>query len=273
MLAQLPARFSLKPVLAMLAALLVAACMQTNEITGRDQFMMIPASEDSRLGLEAMQQVKDNAPVLTTGPMAERVKRIGQRIARVSDKPDMTWEFVVIDEPQLNAWALPGGKVAVYAKMMQEIDDDQQLAAVLGHEIAHAVLRHGAEQMSRAQAQNVAIAGLGVAVGASTDSQTAGMAVALGSLAAKGLVQLPHSRFMELEADHIGTRYMARAGYDPRASVALWQRMNSLKEGGGGQPVWLSTHPADDKRIRELQARMPVYMQEYRATVGQPAPN
>lgn len=248
-----------------LAALTLAACMTTNEVTGRSQFIIIPPSQDAALGLEAMNEVKKTAPVQTTGAQAERVQRIGARIAAISDNPGLDWEFVVIDEPVLNAWALPGGKVAIYRKMVDSFPSDEELAAVIGHEIAHAVLRHGAEQMSRAQMQNLLIIGAGVAVGAATeDDETTQMAVGLASLATAGFVQLPHSRKMELEADHVGTIYMAKAGYDPRASVRLWQRMKTLKEGGGQPPTFLSTHPSDDKRISRLEERMAEYLSYYR---------
>lgn len=243
--------------------LLMTACLAENTVTGRSQFIIIPPSQDAALGLEALNEVKKSAPVVTSGTMAERVQRIGARIATISDKPDLEWEFIVIDEPVLNAWALPGGKVAVYRKMLDNLNDEQ-LAAVLGHEVAHAVLRHGAEQMSRAQAQNMAIVGLGVLVSSQTeDQQTAQMAVGLGALAAQGFVALPHSRKMELEADHIGTIYMAKAGYDPRNAVTLWQKMAQLKD-GGGPPTFLSTHPSDDNRIARLNARMEEYLSYYR---------
>lgn len=254
----------IRKVLIVASVLFLSACMAENSVTGRSQFIMIPPSQDVALGLEALNQVKETAPVVTTGAMATRVQRIGERIARISDKPDLPWEFIVIDEPVLNAWALPGGKVAIYRKMLDNLND-QQLAAVIGHEVAHAVLRHGAEQMSRAQAQNMAIVGLGVLVSSQTeDQQMAQMAVGLGALAAQGFVSLPHSRKMELEADHIGTIYMAKAGYDPRNSITLWQKMAQLKEGGGSQPTFLSTHPSDDKRIDRLSARMDEYLSYYR---------
>lgn len=253
-----------RTVFAVVSLLLLSACLAENSVTGRSQFIMIPPSQDAALGLEALNEVKKTAPVVTEGRMAARVQRIGQRIAAISDKPNLPWEFIVIDEPVLNAWALPGGKVAIYRKMLDNLDDNQ-LAAVMGHEVAHAVLRHGAEQMSRAQAQNLAIIGLGVLVSSQTeDQETAQMAVGLGALAAQGFVALPHSRKMELEADHIGTIYMAKAGYDPRHAVALWQTMSRLKEGGGAQPTFLSTHPSDDKRIGRLQARMDEYLSYYR---------
>jgi predicted Zn-dependent protease len=243
----------------------VAACT-TNEITGRSQLITIPASQDAALGLEAMNEVKKTAPVRTTGPMAERIQRIGKRIAAISHRPDMDWEFVVIEEDVMNAWALPGGKIAVYSKMANTFTDDEEIAAVMGHEIAHAILRHGAEQVSRGQIQQAAVLGVGVAAGVATeDAQMAQLAIQLGSLAAAGFVQLPHSRNMELEADDIGTLYMARAGYDPRASVRLWQKMKQLKDGQGAPSPFFSTHPSDDKRIERLQNKMDTYLAEYRA--------
>lgn len=242
----------------------LTACLSENSVTGRSQFIIIPPSQDAALGLEAMQQVKKTAPVVTTGPMARRVEEMGQRIARVSDRPDMDWEFIVIDEPVLNAWALPGGKIAIYRDMLDNLTDEQ-LAAVVGHEIAHAVLRHGAEQVSRAQAQNAAILGLGVLVGSQTDDQNmTQLAVSLGALASQGFVALPHSRKMELEADHVGAIYMAKAGYDPRNAISLWQKMSSLKGEGGGQPTFFSTHPSDDNRIERLRENMPEYLAYYR---------
>jgi predicted Zn-dependent protease len=251
---------------AALSFLLLAACVTTNDVTGRTQFITIPPSQDVALGAQALQEVKaSETPVLTSGPLVARAQRIGKRIPAISDKPDLPWEFVVIDEPVLNAWALPGGKVAMYREMMESFPDDNELAAVVGHEIAHAVLRHGAEQMSRAQVQQLVIVGAGVAVGAATeDTETAQLAIGLGSLAAQGFVQLPHSRKMELEADHVGAIYMARAGYDPRGAVRLWKKMKTMKEGGSQQPTFLSTHPSDDKRIKRLEERMPEYLAERR---------
>lgn len=244
--------------------LFLTACVTTNSVTGRSQFITIPASQDEALGVQALTEVKkSNKNVRTSGKQVERVKRIGKRVVAVSDRPGLNWEFIVIDEPVLNAWALPGGKVAVYAKMIENLTDEE-LAAVLGHEAAHAILRHGAEQVSRAQAQQLAIVGLGAIVSSQTqDEQTTQLAVGLGSLAAQGFVALPHSRSMELEADHVGTIYMARAGYDPRSAPKLWRKMTKLKEGGSKTPTFLSTHPSDGKRIERLEARMSEYVAVY----------
>lgn len=247
---------------ALIAGLMLVACTVENTVTGRSQFIIIPPSQDAQLGLDALNQVKESTDIVASGPMADRVKRIGHRIAAISDRPDMDWEFIVIDEQVLNAWALPGGKVAIYRKMMENLNDEQ-LAAVIGHEIAHAVLRHGAEQLSRAQAQQLAIVGIAAVVGSQRGEEDAQLAATLATLAGQGFVALPHSRKMELEADHIGTIYMAKAGYDPRAAVSLWRKMATLKD-GGGPPTFLSTHPSDSKRIERLESRMPEYLEAYR---------
>ncbi len=259
----------MKRISALLLGLMLAACMQTNSITGRNQFITIPAKQDAIMGAQAFAEVSKNAPVLRKGAMADRVKRIGDRIARISDAPNMAWEFVVINEPVLNAWALPGGKIAIYRKMLDSFNTDAEIAAILGHEVAHAVLRHGAEQVSRAQLQQLIIVGLGVATAAATeDKHTTQLAMQLGTLAAAGFVALPHSRNMELEADDIGTVYMARAGYDPRFAIAVWQKMKNLKEGAEQPPTWLSTHPNDDKRIERLTSKMGFYQGEYHRAIG-----
>ncbi len=254
---------TLRLICVLLFASLVGACTTTNEITGRKQLNFYSAEQGAALGASAFAEVQKTAPVLQRGPMVDRVERLGARIAAVSHAPDMDWEFVVIDEDVLNAWALPGGKVAFYTKMLDLFPNDDQLAAIMGHEIAHAVLRHGAERMSRAQLQQMAILGVGVAAGAVTDdSDTARLAVALGSLAAQGFVALPHSRFTELEADDVGALYMARAGYDPRGAVDVWETMATQKD--GSVPEFLSTHPDDGRRAERLNAKMDCYLYVFR---------
>ena len=247
--------------------LVLTGCI-TNTITGRSQFIMFDASQDSKLGLSAFNEVKKSAPLVTTGYQINRINRIGLRIAAVSDRPEFDWDFILIDEPTLNAWALPGGKIAIYSKMAEALSDEE-MAAVLGHEIAHAVLRHGAESLSRTQIQELTVTVAAAAASTQVEDRESKVLVAtLASLAADGFVRLPHSRFMELEADDIGTLYMARAGYDPRGAVSLWRKMATLKE-GGGPPKFLSTHPADDKRIERIESKMPRYIDAYRNAKNQ----
>ena len=185
------------------------------------------------------------------------------RIAAVSDRPDFPWEFIAIKSDQLNAFALPGGQAAVYTKMLDSFTDEE-LAAVMGHEIAHAVLRHGMEQVSRGQATGAFVGIIGAVVGGGEENaDTQKGAMELASLVSAVGVSLPHSRKMELEADHIGTIYMARAGYDPRKAVVLWKKMAALSAGAQKPPKWLSTHPTDTTRIERLEERMDEYMAIY----------
>lgn len=245
-------------------AFLLGACSTTpNPITGRNQLLLMSPEEGAALGLEAMNEVKKTAKVVTAGPQARRVAALGAKLAAVSHKPELDWEFIVIDEDVLNAWALPGGKIAVYTKMLEAFPSDNELSAIMGHEIAHAVLRHSAENASRQQVQQITVAGVAVAAGAATgDDEIANTALIAGSALASTFVQLPHSRFMELEADDIGAVYMARAGYDPRGAVRVWQEMKRLSQ-GGSTPTFLSTHPNDDQRIKRLESKMPEYVEIY----------
>jgi len=243
---------------------LLSSCFTDNQLTGRSQFISIPESQDAAMGLQAFNEVKEQVKVISSGPMAERVSRIGRRIAAVSDKPNLDWEFAVIDEDVMNAWALPGGKLAFYRPMVENFTDGE-LAAVMGHEIAHAILRHGAEQVSRAQMQQLLVSAAVVGTAVATEDEGKAQTVAvLSGLAVNGFVALPHSRAMELEADWIGTRYMARAGYDPRNAVSLWQKMAQMKDGKGAPPPFMSTHPTDGKRISLINDRMDEFMADYR---------
>jgi predicted Zn-dependent protease len=161
----------------------------------------------------------------------------------------------VIENDEPNAFALPGGKVGVNTGLFQVAKNDDQLAAVMGHEVAHAIARHGAERMSQQVLMQVGLAGLGVA----TDQTTAGLAAQAATL----VVTLPYSRTQEAEADHIGLIYMAEAGYDPRQAVALWQNFEAF--GGGNPPEFLSTHPAPGSRIENLKRLLPEVMPIYEA--------
>jgi predicted Zn-dependent protease len=160
---------------------------------------------------------------------------------------------------------MPGGKVMVYTGLIERLDaSDAELATVLGHEIAHALREHSRERISRAYAEQLALAGLAVATGAGDTT------MALAQQVSAVTFQLPHSREQEAEADRIGLELMARAGYDPNAAVTLWQKMAKLG-GGGGPPEFLSTHPSDESRIRDLQAMVPKVLPLYEAAKAQAA--
>jgi predicted Zn-dependent protease len=163
-----------------------------------------------------------------------------------ADAPGWKWEVNVITSDEVNAWCMPGGKIAVYTGLLTKLNPtDEELAAVMGHEIAHALREHGRERASEQMAQQIGVGVLGAALGfGDTSAQLAQTLLDV-------TLSLPHSRTQETEADRIGVELAARSGYDPRAAVSLWQKMGKL--GGGKPPEWMSTHPSDQNRIRDLQ--------------------
>ncbi len=247
----------------LLALVLLLGC-STVPYTDRTRFMVLDERQDISLGLSAFQQVLEEERVLTDPQATRQLQRVGRAIADVADKPSFDWEFALIDDAEtVNAFALPGGKLAVYTGLYPVAQDEAGLATVMGHEVAHALARHGAERMS----QGMALEAIGVALSVAASGQSAGVQQAV--MQAYGLgsqvgVMLPFSRQMESEADHIGLILMAKAGYDPRVSVGLWERMSALS-GGAGPPDFLATHPSSTTRIAQLQEWMPEALQYFDA--------
>jgi predicted Zn-dependent protease len=231
----------------------LTAC-ETAPVTGRNQLILVDDAQVQQLGLQAYQEMKQKQPLSGDQALNSRVQRVGRDIARISPKPDWDWEFSLFENDSPNAFALPGGKVGVNTGLFKAARDDDQLAAVIGHEVAHAIARHGAERMSQGQ---LAQAG-GAAVGIATGNQA--YVGAYSALAQFGFM-LPNSRTQESEADHIGLLYMAKAGYDPRAAVSLWQNMQEI--GGNGPTEWMSTHPSPGNRITRLEELMPEALAVY----------
>ncbi len=240
------------------SVLLLAACAQA-PVTGRQQFILVSEDQMDQAGAQAYRQVIRKEGVARDQELQRRVETVGSRIAGVSGIADAKWEFTVIDDRTPNAFALPGGKVAVNVGLFKVVQNDEQLAAVLGHEIAHVGARHAAERVSQ---QMIEQGGLQV-LGAATQSQAI---VQLAAAAATVGITLPYSRTQEAEADEIGLMYMARAGFDPRQAIALWQNME--RAAGEGPIEFLSTHPSPGSRIERLQALMPKALAEYRAASG-----
>jgi metalloendopeptidase OMA1, mitochondrial len=239
------------------AGLVLAALLgcQAAPVTGRNQLIVLPESQDAQMGLDAYQQILAESKVSTDQALNRRVQEVGRRIAAASPHPEWEWQFTLIENDEPNAFALPGGKVGVNTGLFQVAENDAQLAAVVGHEVAHAIARHGAERMSQEVLVQAGLAGLGLATGPAY-SEMAAQAATL-------VVTLPYSRTQESEADHIGLIYMAEAGYDPREAIALWQNFESF--GGERPPEFLSTHPAPGSRIQNLQALLPEAMPIYEA--------
>jgi len=244
-----------------LLALLAATC-STVPVTGRKSFNLVPDSQVNALGEQAFQSVKAKSHLITSGADHARLLRVGKRIAAVAEAPDFDWEFALIDDPKTaNAFCLPGGKVAVYTGILPITRDDNGLAVVLSHEIAHAIARHGSERMTDDLALQLAGAGLQeVLQSRSATTQQVAMA-AFGAGSTLGIV-LPFSRSQESEADHIGLVLMGRAGYDPHAAPEFWRRM--MASGKGSPPEFLSDHPSDERRTRDLERWMPEALAEYR---------
>lgn len=236
-------------------AVLLSGCYTVPE-TNRKAFNIMSADEEMKLGFSAFEQMKKEVPISNNAAARALVEKVGKKIAAVAPLPNAQWEFVVFESKEANAFCLPGGKVGVYTGILPITKDEAGLATVLGHEVAHAVARHGGERISVAKAAE--LGGALVAAGTSGSKYTGYYQQAYGLTANLG-VALPHSRSNEAEADRIGLIYMARAGYDPEAAVGFWQRFAAYnRQAGGSQTPWfLRTHPLDEDRIKEIQQWIP----------------
>lgn len=255
-------------------ALVLAACAQVDG-TGRKQLLLTSAADENRLGAEAYTQVKAEEKPCRDPAAIAFVERVGKRLAAVAPDKGFTYEFTVLDSAAVNAFCLPGGKVAVYTGILPYARNEAGLAAVLGHEIAHAIARHGGERMSQQQAQQALGGAVQTALAAAhVTPTTANTTMLLFGAGAQFGAILPYSRAHESEADHLGLMYMARAGYDPQEAVGFWQRFATL---GGGGPSFLSTHPASADRAEALTALQPEAQALYLAAAnrygpGEPVP-
>jgi metalloendopeptidase OMA1, mitochondrial len=257
------ARILVSTVIALLAVVL-SGC-NTVPVTGRSQFNIMSTSQEAQLGLASFDQLKTNTPISKDPAANALVQKVGKRIAAVAnhDMPGAQWEFVVFESKEANAFCLPGGKVGVYTGILPITKDESGLATVIGHEVAHAVARHGGERMSEAMVLQTGGQVLGATMANSDPRLAAAANVAYGVTSQVG-VALPHSRAQESEADHIGLIYMAEAGYDPRTAVAFWQRFaDYAKQQGNSTPAFLRTHPTDATRIKQLQVWMPEALAQY----------
>lgn len=243
------------------ATALVAACASSP--TGRSQLILVSDSDINRMGQQSYRQMQSELPLSRNRAMVTRINCITEAIIVHLQEPHapQTWEVTVFAEDSINAFALPGGFIGVFEGMTGVAEDQHQLAAVIGHEIAHVTARHGAERVSRHQATGFAVNVLGSASGTQQTAALLGMGAQVGLL-------LPFDRAQETEADVLGLDYMARAGFNPAASVKLWQNMAEAS-GRGGPPSFLSTHPSGTERIRQLNNRLPQAMQLYRQAQSQ----
>jgi predicted Zn-dependent protease len=259
-------------VLLVAVAALVAACATSP--TGRRQLMLVSEQQAISASRQAYVQeigkAKQSGKLVSDPKLLRRVQVITERLVAqaVKMRPDSArweWSVQVIDEPKtVNAWCMAGGRMAIYTGLILKVDPtDDELAQVMGHEIAHALANHTAERMSVAMASQAGVLAAGIL------SDKPGQAMAMAAVAAKVAVDLPNSRTAETEADRIGIELAARAGYDPRAAVTLWQKMAKVG-GSNAPPAFLSTHPSDAQRQQRLAALVQQMMPYYQAPGPRP---
>ena len=245
---------------------LIAGCSSA-PYTGRSQLIVVSEGQEAALGDDAYRHVLRDS-VVTRASDAERiVRKVGERIAAAANKPEYKWEFTVINDPEtVNAFAVPGGKVAVYTGIFGPARDEAGLAVVLGHEVAHALARHPAERMSQGLLLQLGGVGLGVALG--RNPAVANQILQVYGIGAGVGVALPFGRAQETEADRIGLILMAKAGYDPRVALDLWERMEKKEGGKGAPPEFLSTHPGYETRISQLRSFLPEALNYFQASAA-----
>jgi predicted Zn-dependent protease len=239
-----------------------------NPETGKTAYVAMAPEQEEQLGLQAFQQVLSESKTISSGPEVDMVQRVAAKLVRNVDEASskFDWRVTVVESDQVNAFCLPGGKIVVYTGILPIAKNEAGLATVMGHEIAHATARHGAQRMFQSSALQIAMGGLQGSM-ATMDPQAQKVLIGLMGAGAQYGVLLPFGRDHELEADKLGLVYMARAGYDPRESIAFWERM-SAAAGAGKPPEMLSTHPADGTRITQLEKLMPQAMEIYNSTRG-----
>lgn len=233
-----------------------------NPETGRRMRVGLSVEQESALGLQSYREVLSQSHLVDRGPSYDQVVRVARRLAEATGAAGSSfdWQVSVVDSEQVNAFCLPGGKIVVYTGILPVAKTDEGLATVLGHEMAHATLHHGAQRLFKNDLMQTALSGAAMSLGDYSPDQRRTIMGLLGAGAQYG-VMLPFSRGDESEADEVGTLYMARAGYDPEESVKFWERMSSV--GGDQPPEFMSTHPAHGSRIERLKELMPRAVAEY----------
>jgi predicted Zn-dependent protease len=256
------------PILVAVLAVVFQRCSSEKftNAAGRTARVSLSREEESALGVQAYREVLSSNPVIRSGREYELVRRCAARLATATGDSgrDFSWEVSLIRSEQVNAFCLPGGKIAVYTGILPVAQSENGLAVVMGHEMAHATLRHGSERILQQQAANTILTGVNFSTMDMDYGQRRMLMGALGAGAQMGYL-LPFSRDHESEADQVGLRYMAVAGYDPREAIPFWQRMGGA--GSGRQPPeFASTHPSHETRIQRIKAELPNALRLYEAS-------
>ena len=254
------------------SSMLIVNSCSTVPLTGRQQLNLVPNSTMIPMSFQQYNEFLETNALSKSKSKTEMVKSVGSKIQNVVETyfrennmivelKDYQWEFNLVESKELNAWCLPGGKVVVYTGIMEVTGDEAGLAVVMGHEIAHAIAKHGNERMSHGLATQMGGMALSAALEQKPEETQQLWMMAYGLGTQFGAV-LPYSRLHESEADHLGLVFMAKAGYDPNVAVTFWERMAKMKS-GQSPPEFLSTHPSDETRIREIKGWMPEAMKYY----------
>ncbi|MBL7871702.1 MAG: M48 family metallopeptidase [Cyclobacteriaceae bacterium] len=260
-------------ILSFVLLLAVVTACATVAVTGRKQLSLVSSDEINQMSAQQYREVIQKGPISTNQEQTAMVKRVGVRIQKAVEQymaekgmsnqlAGFNWEFNLIqDDKTVNAWCMPGGKVAFYTAILPICKDEQGIAVVMGHEVAHAIANHGAERMSQGMLAEFGLSTIGVAMGQNpTATQQIFMqAVGMGT----NVGMLKFSRSHESEADHMGLIFMAMAGYNPSSAPKFWERMSALS-GGQQPPEFLSTHPSHDTRIKDLEGWIPEAMKYYK---------
>jgi predicted Zn-dependent protease len=231
---------------------LLPGCSE-NALTGRSQFVLVDDAQLAQLSASAWEQIKAQERMSTDVGLNRRLAKVGEAVVRAAGLESAApWEFAVFDNPTVNAFVMPGGRVGFFSGIFEKFKSDDDIAVVMGHEVGHVAGRHAAERVSQSMAAQAAIS-IGQAVIANSDISFKQEAAAIFGAGVTFGVLKPYSRKHEYEADRLGVDYAAKAGYDPRAALAFWDRMNTSGPGGG--PLeWASTHPSDESRREALEA-------------------
>jgi len=264
-----------KPLIILIILLLITACSRVL-ISNRKQLNLIPNSSMLQMSFDQYGQFLEENVISADAEKTEMVKRVGKNIQKAVEQyfvdnglkdelKNYDWEFNLVESNEVNAWCMPGGKVVFYTGILPLTKDENGLAVVMGHEIAHAIAEHGNERMSQGLMTQLGGVALTVAVSEKPEQTQQLWMTAFGAGAQLGVL-LPFSRLHESEADHLGLIFMSMAGYNPNHAISFWRRMSEMKD-GQAPPEFISTHPSDDNRIAQIEKLMPEALKYYNAAV------
>ncbi|MCO4795195.1 MAG: M48 family metallopeptidase [Bacteriovoracaceae bacterium] len=253
----------LKSTLLFLVFFILSSCSST-PLTGKKALLLVPEREENAMGVKAWNDIKRKERVSRDSRITSIVNTVGVNIAKQAARPDFNWEIKTFESSSPNAFCLPGGKIGIYTGILKYAKNEAGLATVMGHEVGHAIARHGGQRMSQQLVTNLGMVAIGVTAFSKMPPRKRNLLMAaIGAGVAVG-VMLPYSRSHELEADEIGMILMAKAGYDPREAVKFWERFG--RAGGKAPPEFLSTHPRSGKRAERLSAMLPKALEIYNSS-------